>query len=335
MPNTGLSFIPKSAKARVFLAIFVFLLVGIFVLFYTAPLPNTSQENEGLQTDGFRKELIAEANKDSDSDGLRDWEEALYKTNPENPDTDGDGTKDGDEIRQNRNPLVRGPKDIVSTPLKLEAPIVFDAQNSTHILTQNIFQDPAFQNILLESGGKLSPDIIIKYLKDLPASASLQNIQPLDTKTLKISDNETPIAVENYLESFANIFIQNGEAFSEGDDLTIARDALTNNSQNDFKKLDAIVAALQKIINEANALAIPKNILWFHEKEIFLLSKTRLEISVLRNARIDPLGALSMIQERLKTKTELGNLQHNDLGNWLLKNNILLGGNAKLFFGIR
>ncbi|HPS65095.1 MAG TPA: OmpA family protein [Ignavibacteria bacterium] len=38
--------------------------------------------------------------KDSDGDGLTDYEEInVYHTNPNNPDTDGDGLKDGDEVK--------------------------------------------------------------------------------------------------------------------------------------------------------------------------------------------------------------------------------------------
>ena len=44
--------------------------------------------------------------KDGDSDGLKDWEEQLWKTDPYNPDTDGDGLNDGEEVLQfNSNPL--------------------------------------------------------------------------------------------------------------------------------------------------------------------------------------------------------------------------------------
>ncbi len=50
---------------------------------------------------------------DSDGDGLRDWEEELWRTNPELADTDGDGTADGVEVKKGRNPVVAGPSDII------------------------------------------------------------------------------------------------------------------------------------------------------------------------------------------------------------------------------
>lgn len=45
---------------------------------------------------------------DTDNDGLPDWEEELWSSDPENPDTDGDGTNDGAEIEQGRNPAKPG-----------------------------------------------------------------------------------------------------------------------------------------------------------------------------------------------------------------------------------
>ena len=49
--------------------------------------------------------------KDSDNDGLKDWEEVLWKTDPNNPDSDKDGVSDGEEIKINRNPAKPGPND--------------------------------------------------------------------------------------------------------------------------------------------------------------------------------------------------------------------------------
>ena len=54
----------------------------------------------------FQKMTLGEIiDKDSDGDGLKDWEEALWGTDPNNPDTDGDGILDGAEIQQKREAL--------------------------------------------------------------------------------------------------------------------------------------------------------------------------------------------------------------------------------------
>jgi hypothetical protein len=42
---------------------------------------------------------------DSDGDGLKNWEEALWKTDPEKSDTDGDSTSDMEEIKAGRSPV--------------------------------------------------------------------------------------------------------------------------------------------------------------------------------------------------------------------------------------
>ncbi len=60
--------------------------------------------------------------RDSDNDGLADWEERLWKTDPNNPDTDGDGTSDGDEVLLGRNPLKPGPDDVGENSLLVTNP---------------------------------------------------------------------------------------------------------------------------------------------------------------------------------------------------------------------
>jgi len=42
---------------------------------------------------------------DSDGDGLSDWQEVVYGTDPYDPDTDGDGLSDGDEVERGTDPL--------------------------------------------------------------------------------------------------------------------------------------------------------------------------------------------------------------------------------------
>lgn len=60
---------------------------------------------------GGKETTITSNNKDTDNDGLKDWEENLYKTDPLNYDTDADGYLDGEEINSGHNPLIKGPND--------------------------------------------------------------------------------------------------------------------------------------------------------------------------------------------------------------------------------
>ncbi|MFH1454824.1 MAG: hypothetical protein ABIF22_00655, partial [bacterium] len=66
--------------------------------------PNiTKYKNPDLATNTNASSSFIEI--DSDNDGLADWKENLYGTNPKNADSDGDKTSDLDEISQNRDPL--------------------------------------------------------------------------------------------------------------------------------------------------------------------------------------------------------------------------------------
>lgn len=54
----------------------------------------------------------AEALKDDlDFDGLKDWEEKIYKTSATNADTDGDGYLDGEEVAAGYDPTKKAPDD--------------------------------------------------------------------------------------------------------------------------------------------------------------------------------------------------------------------------------
>lgn len=58
---------------------------------------------------------LSSLNDDIDQDGLPEWKEILWQTDPKNPDTDGDGTKDGEEVYANRDPRKSAPNDGLAT----------------------------------------------------------------------------------------------------------------------------------------------------------------------------------------------------------------------------
>lgn len=80
-----------------------------------------------------------EGSKDSDNDGLKDWEEFIWGTDLNNPDTDGDGTSDGEEITLNRNPLKSGPDDSLTNAEAIERPRLEEEINFTDQLSREFF----------------------------------------------------------------------------------------------------------------------------------------------------------------------------------------------------
>ncbi|GEM_PF-6300824 len=75
----------------------------------SAPLSAVNKPNE---------DPLSIAQKDTDGDGLKDWEEVIIGTDPKNPDTDGDGIPDGEEVNQSRSPVKTGPHDTVDASLR-------------------------------------------------------------------------------------------------------------------------------------------------------------------------------------------------------------------------
>ncbi len=95
----------------------VLVAVGVWLFSSTVGQPPVSVPSSSLPYD--RKTISPSQSEllDTDKDGLPDFEEKLWRTNPTSADTDGDGTSDGEEVSKNRNPNRAGPGDTLATPL--------------------------------------------------------------------------------------------------------------------------------------------------------------------------------------------------------------------------
>jgi len=80
------------------------ILALVFGIYYNF----TKKEKISKNTEKPKKKIEIKTNnekKDTDGDGLKDWEEILYGTSINNPDTDNDGISDYIEIKNGTNPL--------------------------------------------------------------------------------------------------------------------------------------------------------------------------------------------------------------------------------------
>ncbi|PCI20482.1 hypothetical protein COB64_02065 [Candidatus Wolfebacteria bacterium] len=81
-------------------------LVILFLLLNLGSSKKISFKNNRIPTASLEAVEFGDViEADTDGDGLKDWEESLWGTDPFNPDTDNDGTLDGEEIEARRQEL--------------------------------------------------------------------------------------------------------------------------------------------------------------------------------------------------------------------------------------
>lgn len=135
--------------------------------------------------------------KDTDGDGLRDWEESLWGTDLNNPDTDGDGTPDGDEVAMGRDPLIPGPDD----KLKPELTPVYKRTDTENLNTTESFQKDYYDGIAkLSADGDLTNDTLQTFISGLAREyvAKEQLKLRYSDKDITISSDPSIAVIKDY-----------------------------------------------------------------------------------------------------------------------------------------
>ncbi len=113
-----------SRKFSILLIICALVAIVYFVFF------NSSNDKTSKQVKTVTLTPTEIIEGDRDEDGIRDWEEALWGTNPDNKDSDGDGIDDLVEIEEKRSKLSSGNTGSVGEEVTL---------NETEMFSRDIF----------------------------------------------------------------------------------------------------------------------------------------------------------------------------------------------------
>lgn len=124
------------------------------------------------------------AETDTDQDQLKDWEEALWNTDPKNPDSDGDGTLDGEEVRNERDPRTPGPDDALLRGASGMLPTPPSSQNETDALARSLVTA-----YLLDPGGASADELAESLAKEARGGATQHT--PLHTLS-ELTVRDTP-----------------------------------------------------------------------------------------------------------------------------------------------
>ncbi|OHA27307.1 MAG: hypothetical protein A3C06_02145 [Candidatus Taylorbacteria bacterium RIFCSPHIGHO2_02_FULL_46_13] len=268
----------------VILAGIVIILVGYAVSKYTSqPSVYQAPSEQLVAVDTGTAHTLT---KDSDGDGLPDWEEELWKTDPQNPDTDGDGTPDGEEVRLNRDPAVKGPNDTVTT-----APTPTTETQTPQTPTEKLAEDVLTAYAQMKTGGATPPSLQEILDKN---NISITAIQYSPSQLTQVADS--PTATQTYSKDFISILSKYISA-GQKNELEILKIALDTEDPSALGELKTRATNYRLAVKELLNISVPKSAVVLHIDFVNTLSVIAESVSAMSVIYTDPATALAGMGE--------------------------------------
>lgn len=254
--------------------------------------------------------LANDAGKDSDDDGLKDWEEGLYGTDPKKADTDGDKTPDGEEIRLGRDPLKKWPDDKVREPTVDAATNgerqTADTGNLTYNLTKSILESGVL-GAIDQSGNLASTDFLqnINLPDNIDPEILFQSTPFITKSNLPTAAGNDPQAVIKYFDSLSAVYQKDYVPQSKISDLFVLVTAMQSENYAKLAELDPLIRALKLTITDAKKIPVPPDYKDFAAREINYLIRTERMIEIFRNTESDPLATAVIFKKRIELMQEI------------------------------
>ncbi len=257
----------------------VFLLRSAKTIKYTAPATSVSFDESPLLA------------KDSDGDGLKDWEEELWKTDPTVADTDGDKTPDGQEIKSGRDPLVAGPNDKLDLDT-IENKINTETENDLSDTTK--FSRELFLKIIAAKKSNTPPteEELATLLKTTIASEiQTRKKQEFSEGDFVLETAETPEKIRKYGNEIAFILTEESPVPLEHELIIVDR-AQTKNDPDELKKLIPLIAQYEKIKTGLLKTVVPASGASIHVELTNAVSGMIYSLTALQFILTDPIKSL-------------------------------------------
>ncbi len=298
-------YLPSGQFTKTALSLFALAgLVGIALIYPEERTFKYSSQGAELEAETLERIVDAAGNVDKDADGLKDWEETLFKSDPNNKDTDGDGTDDGEEVKLGRNPIIPGPNDKIQKSETLSGNYTEDSYENltaTDKVSRQLFAE-YFQ--AKQSGAEVSSETQSRIIESAISDPNLIKKARFYTEgELKIINESGESSLRKYGNNVGAI-LKKYPGSKESELVTLNR-AIQKDDENELAKLDISASAYQNTIKDMLLLSVPKKAVSVHLSVINGLSAVEKINRDMRNVFKDPITALSSTQEYIKTVTNL------------------------------
>lgn len=293
--------------------ILLFILIVFTGWFFVSAEKNKQKEyiaNKEGDTLSVVADKTSQYDADTDGDGLKDWEEALWKTDINKADTDSDGTNDKEEIASGRDPLKAGPNDKVSDKEDLvaqEKALADSKQNTmTAIYARKFMKE--YLTLKTQKGDLTKEDkqnLVVKTMNDIKPLETVDKYKISDLNVIKDISKES---VKQYADLMIAVFIIT--KMPEASELDIFTALLEGIKKEDFKSVEASKKALkqyvvlnQRILEAILPPSIPENLSKLHLEVVNGFNNISLAVEDMTGAENDPIKA--MIGQRIYTEQKL------------------------------
>ena len=281
-----------STKVGVTLTIVVLIVAGTIVSTKFTKKENPIVDLKNIDLIIERKTQRDFKNGDSDKDGLADWLEEFYKSNPSIADTDGDGTSDGEEVSLDRDPTIAGPNDPLITRkdlLQTEADMSkYNAGSVTDKASIELFS----KYLNLKKEGLLKPEDEAALVNDLSKKITEQaSLVPKYSKTDLNIVNSTKESITAYGDRVAQASIG---ALTKMD---------SHKNLEDTEYFLALSEEYKDYAYELSQVSVPTVSQELHIELINYLYKTAILYENFVKADADPLSSLVIITQYKNSTT--------------------------------
>ncbi len=235
--------------------------------------------------------IKADADKDTDGDGLKDWEEILWKMNPLSGDTDKDGVSDVKEVELQK--------------ISKNSEVIYkNTQKTATKITENLTQTDTFARDFFTTyaeykksgvpiiGNTEQQQQIVNSI--LNKSAIEDKIKQFTLANIKINDNDSEESIKQYGNTLGTILINNSPKKEElENEFVIFSKAIQNQNAKELEKLDIIIKSYKNIITEFSTVAVPKSAAQTHLNLLNTLNAVLASDQGMRIYFDDPIGGLS------------------------------------------
>ncbi len=229
------------------------------------------------------------ASLDSDGDGLKDWEESLWGTDPNNRDSDGDETPDGEEVDTGRDPTVPAPGDERSEVEKLAKETYREELSDTDRFAQDFFERYLELKERNALGGAEEDALVAEFIKKSEEGLVIDVYSSSDLNVV----SKTPEVVTEYSSKVLSVF----ESFSviPENELVILSNALESGEEEDFAKLDDVISIYKTATQNLANISIPNDAISVHVSLLNGFNSMTELLTYMRGVNTDPIKAIASV----------------------------------------